>query len=281
MEGPVLLIGVGGMLYRAWAELLTARQVRFDAPPIAELDLTDAASLARGVRPDYRLVVNCAAWTDVDRAESQRAEALRINGTGVGELARRCATVGATLVHYSTDYVFSGRASSPYPVDAPREPLNAYGESKAAGEIQLEASGCEHLLIRTSWLYAPWAKNFVRTIARLSRERERLSVVRDQRGRPTSSEHLARTSLALLDKGARGAYHVSDGGECSWWEFAGEIVRLCGASCRVEPCSSAEYSQTAKRPTYSVLDLSRTESLVGPMPDWRVNLAEVMRRLES
>jgi dTDP-4-dehydrorhamnose reductase len=184
------------------------------------------------------------------------------------------------LVHYSTDYVFAGTATRPYPVDEPHEPLGVYGRSKALGERAVWDAGGPHLLLRTSWLYAPWANNFVRTIFKLSRERESLRVVADQRGRPTSAEHLARTTLALLDQRATGTLHVTDGGECSWHEFASEIVRLAGHPCRVDPCTSAEFGRPAPRPAYSVLDLAPTEALVGPMPSWQANLRDVLSRLE-
>ena len=184
-------------------------------------------------------------------------------------------------MHYSTDYVFDGNATSPYAIDHPHDPINAYGRGKAVGETRLLESGCDHLLIRTSWVYAPWAKNFVRTIARAGRERPSLKVVADQRGRPSSAEHLADVSARLLDAGARGTFHVCDGGECTWHEFAVEICRLAGATCEVHPCDTSEYPTPATRPPYSVLDLSATESVVGPMKSWRDNLADVMARLEE
>jgi dTDP-4-dehydrorhamnose reductase len=148
------------------------------------------------------------------------------------------------------------------------------------GERAIWDAGGPHLVLRTSWLYAPWANNFVRTIFKASRERDELQVVNDQRGRPTSAEHLARASLALLDKGAHGTLHVTDGGECTWFDFASEIVRLAGHRAAVKPCTSAQFPRPAKRPAYSVLDLGPTEALLGPMPDWHENLADVMRRLE-
>lgn len=280
LPGPVLIVGAGGMLGRAWRELLAAAGVEFAAPDTAQLDLRERSALSCIDDGPWSTVINCAAWTDVDGAEQNESAATAVNGLGVGFLADACRRRGALLVHYSTDYVFDGAATEPYAVDQPRRPLNAYGRSKAAGEEALAASGCDHLLIRTSWLYAPWGKNFVRTIAKAAGERPVLRVVNDQRGRPTSSEHLARASGALIAAGARGVFHVTDGGECTWFDFASEIVRLTGKPCRVEPCASAEYPRPAKRPAYSVLDLRKTEAAIGPMPDWRDNLADVVRRLE-
>lgn len=276
----VLLLGAGGMLGRAFAGLLSAAGASVASPPRAEVDLSrplDRRTLERWARPT---IINCAAWTDVDGAESSEDAARAVNGDAVEALAACCEATGATLVHFSTDYVFGGDATEPYPIDGVRSPINAYGRTKAVGELALAASRCRHLTIRTSWLYAPWGKNFVRTIAKLAGQRPTLSVVNDQRGRPTSAEHLARTTLAMLQRGAAGFHHVTDGGECTWYDFAREIVRLAGAPCEVTPCDSAAFPRPARRPAYSVLDLTHTEALVGPMPDWRRNLADVVRRLE-
>jgi dTDP-4-dehydrorhamnose reductase len=275
----VLLVGPEGMLGRAWAELLERRGLDYRAVQYPTFDLTDRDAVARLELGGVDVVVNCSGWTDVDGAEEHEEAATAVNGEGVGWLAERCGRAGCTLVHYSTDYVFDGRGTRPYPVDAPVAPLNAYGRSKQLGEARIATSGCQTLLLRTSWLYAPWGNNFVRTMARLGRERDRLRVVADQRGRPTSAEHLARTSLALLERGAQGTLHVTDGGECTWFELAREVVGAVDPTCVVEPCTSAEFPRPAERPSYSVLDLSATEAVVGPMPPWQENLADVLRRL--
>ena len=279
-DGRIVVVGARGMLGRAWQSLLSARQRDHLALDLPEFDLTERDQVAERIDDRVPLVVNCAAYTDVDAAETDEVAATRINGTGAGILAERCAAVGSTLLHYSTDYVFAGTGSVPYAVDHRREPLNAYGRSKAQGEALVEDSGCDHLLIRTSWLYAPWAKNFVRTIARLSAHRPSLPVVSDQRGRPTSALHLAQCSLALWQRGCRGIFHVTDGGECSWYEFAAEIVARTGAACQVEPCTTAAFPLPAPRPTFSVLDVSRTEAELGPLPSWQQNVARVLSELE-
>ena len=224
----ILLISPDGMLGRAFTELLTQKQRAYDALSFPTLDITQPEHVERAVHSGIRYVVNCAAYTDVDAAETHEADALAVNASGVQLLAQRCKAVGALLVHYSTDYVFDGEARSPYRTDEPRNPQNAYGRTKARGEELLVASGCEHLILRTSWLYAPWGKNFVDTIARLGREKPYLRVVNDQRGRPTSARYLAQRSLELIEKKARGIYHVTDGGECSWYEFACAIVAGTG-----------------------------------------------------
>ncbi len=269
------------MLGRAWLQECRARGVPATGVDQPVLDLTRAETIREVVEPHWTHVINCAAWTDVDGAETQEEAATAINARGVGYLAERCKQVGSVLVHYSTDYVFDGQATSPYRVDHQRRPVGAYGRSKARGEEVLEACAGRYLLMRTSWLYAPWGKNFVGTIAALAARQPTLKVVADQRGRPTSAEHLARSTLALLRRGALGTFHVTDGGECTWHEFASQIVRLTGAACEVVPCTTAEYPRPAKRPAYSVLDLSRAEDLIGSMPDWTVNLGAVVPRLET
>ncbi|MBX3357098.1 MAG: dTDP-4-dehydrorhamnose reductase [Phycisphaeraceae bacterium] len=282
---PVVLIGFTGMLGWSWHGLLEQADllhgVRVDVPDRSSVDLANPESIRRLAVGGYRTYINCAAWTDVDGAEANEAAARRVNGEGVGALAKVCRDEGALLVHFSTDYVFDGDSDTPYPVDHPRSPINAYGRTKVVGEELIEASGCEYLLIRTSWLYATSGKNFVRTIVDLAKNKPCLRVVNDQRGRPTSCDHLASTALSLIAREARGTFHVTDGGECTWFEFATEIVRLAGLAhrCEVAPCTSAEYPRPARRPAYSVLDLSRAERLVGRMPDWKDNLADVMGRL--
>lgn len=279
MSGAFLVCGAGGMLGRAWLELLAARGLDARTADQPSFDLTDPASIAAAVTPGLRAVINCAAYTDVDGAETHEALATEINGAGVARLVARCDEVGVPLIHYSTDYVFDGEATEPYPVDGDAAPLNAYGRSKRAGEeavlAAIEAGGA-HLIVRTSWLYAPWGKNFVLTIAKLASERPELRVVDDQRGRPTSAQHLARLSLGLLEREQRGVFHGTDGGECTWFDFATAIAAAVAPTCRVVPCTSDEYPRPAKRPSYSVLDLSRTEAVLGPMPDWRENLAAVL-----
>lgn len=275
-----LVIGADGMLGRAFLELFATRGVRPATALYPSLDLTRPETIAAALAARPRLVINCAAHTDVDGAESNEALATAINGDGVGSLAHACRDAGATLVHFGTDYVFSGDASTPYRVDATIAPAGAYGRSKAVGERALREAAVDHLYLRTSWLYAPWAKNFVRTIAALGRTKPELKVVNDQRGRPTSAEQLAKTTLALLASDARGTYHATDEDECTWFEFAQAIVEGSGGTARVIPCSSDEYPRPAKRPPYSVLDIEPTLARIGPIGSWRKHLADVLARLE-
>ncbi len=277
----VLLLGADGMLGQAWHRLLQGEGLVHDTRLFPDFDLTKREHVEGLPLGEFDVVVNCTGWTNVDGAETDEAAATVLNGDCVGWLADQCAARSCTLVHYSTDYVFEGDATSPYPVDHPRSPLNAYGRSKAVGEERIEASGAAFLLLRTSWLYAPWAGNFVRTMARLGKERDSLKVVDDQRGRPTSAEHLAATSLALLGKNARGILHVTDGGECTWCDLARAVIEAVNPSCTVSPCTTDEFPRPARRPAYSVLDLGPTEALVGPMPHWTEQVAAVVARLES
>lgn len=275
----VLVIGSGGMVARAWQGVLTAHRVPFDVLARPELDLASPEATEALDCAGYRLVVNAAAWTDVDGAESREDDATRVNGDAVGSIARACVRSGSTLVHYSTDYVFDGAGQRPYLRDAPTAPISAYGRSKEAGERAIRASGARAYTVRTSWVYAPWGKNFVRTIAGLAACRDRLAVVDDQRGRPTSAEHLARATLALVMRADPGVWHVCDGGDCTWYDLACAIVAGLGAPCAVDPCGSEAYPRPAPRPGYSVLDLCETEAVIGPMPCWQDNVTDVLRRL--
>lgn len=272
----VVVVGCSGMLGRAWRLLLEQEGLPYTPLARTELDITEPEQVAARIGPSARWVINCAAYCDVDGAEDHEAVATRINGFGVGVLAARCFEVGASLVHYSTDYVFDGTARQPYPIEALQSPVNAYGRGKALGERLLWQSGAQHLLIRTSWLYAPWAKNFVLTMRTLGAERPLLKVVNDQRGSPTSAKELAAASLRLLRSPVRGSFHICDGGECTWYELARHVVELSGGKAQVEPCSSSEYPRKAPRPSYSVLDRSRAAAVLGPAKPWQQAVAEAL-----
>jgi len=278
--GPVIVIGALGMLGRAWCGLLQQKNIPHKGLDLPELDITDPDSIAEHLHAGCKTIVNCAAYTDVDGTEDNEIAALQLNAQAVKLLADRCKSIDATLIHYSTDYVFNGQAQSPYPVDHRRDPVNAYGRTKAKGEEFIASSDCQHLLVRTSWLYAPWANNFVRTMTKLTAERDALQVVDDQRGRPTSAQHLASASLSLIEKNARGTFHITDAGECSWHGFACEIARLAGNTCDIKPCDSSQFPRPASRPAYSVLDITKAEAIIGPMPNWKDNLASVIEQME-
>lgn len=273
----VLILGSTGMVGRSWVELLQKKQIKHKAVSRPEFDLMDPKSIAKTVSDDFDLVVNAAAWTDVDGAESDETGATRANGHALGELAERCKLHDSLLISYSTDYVFAGDGSSPYQVDTPTAPINAYGRSKQLGEQLLSQSDTAHILIRTSWIYAPWGKNFVRTIWNLAKSRDELQVVNDQRGRPTSAQHLASNSLELYLNGALGTWHLCDDGECTWFDFAKHIAQIANPRCKVNPCSSDQYPRPAKRPAYSTLDLSLTTDLINGVRNWDLNLNHVCK----
>jgi len=279
----IVITGAGGML---GTELVRACE-RYGRPvepfdSAEAFDITDAAAVVErlhGLAP--RVVINAAAYTDVDGAETETAAADAVNRAGPANLARACAANGALLVHYSTDYVFNGRGDRPYPPDAPTDPVNAYGRTKLDGEQAIRRSGAADLILRTSWLYASHHKNFVRTIHRLASEGDELQVVDDQRGRPTNAADLAEATLKLIDVGARGTLHVTNDGECTWCDLAREIVALAGLDCDVQPCDSSAFPRPAARPAYSVLDLAATTNLIGPTRHWREALAECIARMTS
>ncbi|HEX2191441.1 MAG TPA: dTDP-4-dehydrorhamnose reductase [Longimicrobiaceae bacterium] len=276
----VLVTGAGGMLAQALVPRLRERGHEAVALDRAALDVTDGAAVHERVaaeRPDA--VVQCAAYTAVDRAEDEEAEATRVNGTAARLVARACDGVGAVFVYPSTDYVFAGSAASPYLPEDPTDPVNAYGRSKLAGErAALEAA--RPLVVRTSWLYGEGGPHFVDTILRLAREQGSVRVVDDQWGRPTWTGTLAEAMVSLMERGAQGIFHATGGGEpVSWFGFAREVVALGEPGAEVAPVSSAELPRPAKRPAYSVLDCSSTERRIGgELPHWRDSLVRYLER---
>jgi dTDP-4-dehydrorhamnose reductase len=293
----ILLIGKSGQV--AWELQRSLRPLgevtAFDCP---EIDLGRPESLpaiVRQVKP--RFIVNAAAYTAVDKAESEQDVANRVNGDSVGVLAREAAAIGAWMVHYSTDYVFDGTGTRPWTEADSTNPVNAYGRSKLLGEQQLAASGCRHLLFRTSWVYAARGHNFVRTILRLAAERDSLRVIADQHGVPTSAELLADvTALALHQVRREGAagdaragtYHLVPRGETTWHGIAVAAVEealAAGAALkctpdRIAPIPTSEYPLPAVRPSNSLLSVDRVEQAFGiRCPDWRAHLTRTVTEL--
>ncbi len=242
----------------------------------ADLDITDAAAVAdalRDARP--QVVVNSAAWTDVDGAEGDEAGALAVNRAGAGNVAAAAAASGAWTIHVSSDYVFDGSKDSPYLESDPVGPLSAYGRSKLAGERAVAGNARErHTIVRSSWLFGAGGPCFPATILRLAGERAELRVVDDQTGCPTFTGHLAEAlvDLAASDERPAGIVHVAGDGSCTWFEFAREIVAMSGVSCEVKPCTTAEMPRPAPRPAYSVLRSGRGGE-VPVLPKWRDGLA--------
>ncbi|HEU5029962.1 MAG TPA: dTDP-4-dehydrorhamnose reductase [Spirillospora sp.] len=263
-----LVTGAGGML----GTDLVARLDDVVAPGRADLDLTDADAVREALRRHRpETVVNCAAWTAVDDAESSEDEALAVNGTAVGALVAGCAEIGAKLVQVSTDYVFDGTATEPYPEDAPTAPLNAYGRTKLAGETAV--LGYERgYVVRTAWLYGANGPSFVRTMARLAGERDTVEVVDDQAGQPTWTGDLADRIIALARADApAGAYHGTNAGRTTWYGLAREVFALLGHDpARVRATTSERFVRPAPRPAFSVLGHGRWAAAgLAPMRDWR------------
>jgi dTDP-4-dehydrorhamnose reductase len=272
----LLVTGAGGMLGTDACGAATATGHELLALARSELDVTDAAAV-RAVfereRPDA--VINCAAWTDVDGAESSYDLALTVNGRGAEFVASAAAAVGAWTVQISTDYVFDGRKRSPYVESDPVGPLSAYGRSKLAGEQAVaQAAPDSHAIVRTSWLFGVTGSSFPKTILRLARERDALTVVDDQVGCPTFTGHLARELVSLAEARPAGVLHVSASGSCSWYELARELVARAGLACEVLPGVTAELRRPAPRPAYSVLGSERPEAPT--LPPWREGVAEFM-----
>ncbi|MGI5326224.1 dTDP-4-dehydrorhamnose reductase [Actinomadura nitritigenes] len=263
-----LVTGAGGML----GTDVVARLDGAVAPGRGELDLTDADAVREALRRHRpEVVVNCAAWTAVDDAETHEDEALAVNGTAVEALAAGCAEIGAKLVQVSTDYVFDGTATEPYPEDAPTAPVNAYGRTKLAGEAAV--LGYERgYVVRTAWLYGAHGPSFVRTMARLAGERDTVEVVDDQAGQPTWTGDLADRIIALARADApAGAYHGTGAGRTTWYGLAREVFALLGLDpARVRPTTSERFVRPAPRPAFSVLGHGRWAAAgLAPMRDWR------------
>lgn len=283
-----LVTGAAGMLGQDLVAALAHEDVTAIPADRTALDIADPGRV-RAMFAVHRpaVVVNCAAWTAVDDAESREDAALRINGTGPAVLAAACREHGAVLLHVSSDYVFAGDASLPYPEDAPTAPRSAYGRTKLAGErAVLETLPDTGYVVRTAWLYGAGGANFVRTMIRLEGVRDTLDVVDDQRGQPTWTVDLAarltRLGQAALDGGApSGVYHGTSAGETTWYGFAREIFRLLGADpARVRPTTSGAYPRPAPRPAYSVLAHQRFAAAgIEPVRDWRAALHEAFPAL--
>jgi dTDP-4-dehydrorhamnose reductase len=269
----VLVVGAGGQLGR---ELTGLRGHAHELIGLirAECDIAQPGAAVRALqqyRPDA--VINCAAWTKVDAAETQPADAYRANAEGPRLLADACNAHGVLLCHISTDYVFDGTATTPIPEDAPTSPLGVYGASKLAGENAVREAAPRHQIVRTAWLYGQAGPNFVVTMLRLGAEREELKVVADQHGAPTWTGHLAPALLRLLDHGIPGTYHLTNSGETTWCDFARTIMQAADLRAHVEPTTTAEYGAPAPRPAHSVLDNRAWRALgEAPLRPWEEGL---------
>lgn len=271
----ILLTGAQGMLAGAIKPVLEAHGHLLASFSRTGLDIRDPMAVKttmKEVRPD--LVLNMAAYTRVDDAESEPQQAFAINAQAVHTLAETCAGLNATLLHVSTDYVFDGQAQQPYPENAPPDPINTYGRSKWAGEQAIRDALQNHYIIRTAWLYGTGGPNFVDTIRKLARRQAPLRVVSDQRGAPTWTHDLSNTICRLILTQKFGTYHISNQGECSWHEVAQKIVALEGLKTPVIPVSSDEFPRPAPRPRYSVLkNQALLDAGIPLLPPWEQSLA--------
>jgi dTDP-4-dehydrorhamnose reductase len=275
----ILITGANGMLGQDVARAFRSAGHQVTPTDLPEVDITDPASCAAAVA-GHDWVVNTAAYTAVDDAESKEGLAFLVNAVGPAVLARAARAAGARMVQVSTDYVFAGEASSPYAEDAPLAPRSAYGRTKAAGEWAVRAECPEAVIVRTAWLYGPGGPNFVKTMARLAGERETVSVVDDQRGQPTTTADLARFITAVVDAGApAGVYHGTCEGETTWFGFTQAIFEDLGLDpARVLPTTSDTFVRPAPRPAYSVLGHDRSDQVgVARLPHWRDALRATIR----
>lgn len=280
-DAKIMVTGAGGMLgSELTAQLLEEKTdtALFSWPEQItgsdKLDITDENAVKNAfanIKP--QILFNCSAYTDVDRAEEQTELANKVNGTAVDILAEQCRQYNAIFVHISTDYVFDGNAKTPYLPDHPTNPQTAYGKSKLLGENKITQSGCKHIIIRTSWLYGPGGKNFVKTIVNLARQKGQLKVVNDQFGCPTCTADLAKCMISLANQAPQGIYHFCSPPVCTWYDFAVKALKFASINCDVRPCDSKEFPRPAKRPAYSALDVTQTQKYLNwKIPDWQQSL---------
>lgn len=253
---------------------------------IDTLDITNSEEVetcftANGIE----VCINCAAYTAVDQAEDEPEMAARVNTLAPQMLAEACLRHNALLIQISTDYVFDGKAHEPYAVDAPVNPQSVYGATKAEGERLIREIGCNHLIVRTAWLYSSTGKNFVKTMLMLGDSRPEINVVNDQKGCPTWATDLAQALLALMEhygmEPVRETFHFTNEGQITWYDFATAIMELGGKQCKVNPIATEQYPTKAKRPAYSVLDLSKTKAVMGmSIPFWKDSLKQCIEELK-
>ena len=284
----ILVTGANGQLGSEMRRLGAVSPNNYIFTDVAELDITDAVAVAVFVKQySIEAIVNCAAYTNVDKAESDEQTAELINATAVGNLAIAAKEAGATLFHVSTDYVFGLEGNTPRTEDMPTAPLGVYGLTKLHGEHAIKESGCKALILRTAWLYSEFGNNFLKTMMRLTAEREQLNVVFDQVGTPTYAGDLALAIFSIIEAGVyegnEGVYHFSNEGACSWYDFAVEIAAAAGNTrCRINPCHSSEFPSPVTRPPYSVLDKTKIKDTFGiDIPHWRESMEYCIKRIKA
>ena len=284
----ILVTGANGQLGCELRRLGAVSPNNYIFTDVAELDITDAAAVMQAViQNSIEAIVNCAAYTNVDKAESDEATAELVNAVAVGNLARAMKEVGGTLFHVSTDYVFGSEGNTPRTEDMPLNPLGVYGLTKLRGEQAIADSGCKALVFRTAWLYSEYGNNFLKTMLRLTSEKEQLNVVFDQVGTPTYAGDLALAIFSIIEAGVyegnEGIYHFSNEGVCSWYDFAVEIAAVAGnTNCRINPCHSSEFPSPVTRPPYSVLDKTKIKNTFDiDIPHWRESMEYCIKRIKK
>ncbi len=277
-----MVLGAAGMLGHDLVESAPPDVALFPFPK-TELDITNPGAVAAAigaVRPE--LIINAAAYTAVDRAESEPEVAFRVNGAAVGELGRIARQAGARVIHFSTDYVFDGTSAEQYTEDSAANPVNVYGASKLAGETALKASGAKYLIVRTQWLFGLHGRCFPRTMWERARAGSPSRVVSDQAGRPTYSVDLARATWRLGVRELTGVIHVANAGVATWYEVARRVYAACRADQLVQPCSTAQFPTPARRPARAVLGTVRSEqALGGPLPSWEEAIDRFVATIRS
>lgn len=285
----ILVTGANGQLGSCLRELADANvavlgaSCKFVFTDVAELDITSSQAVAtmfKEVQPDW--VINCAAYTAVDKAESDIEIARLLNATAVGILAEEASKVGAGIIHISTDYVFKGDDPQPRVETDATEPQSIYGVTKLEGEKLVAAKNSKHIIIRTSWLYSVYGNNFVKTMRRLGSEKTEIGVVCDQWGSPTSAHDLANAILTAINKPVYGVFHFSNEGVTNWALFAEEIMKFSALKCRVNHITTDQYPTPAKRPQYSLMSkggFSKTFGVV--IPEWEISLEDVIQKLDK
>ena len=290
MNHTILVTGADGQLGREMQIASRGSRNRFIFTDITgeheRLDITDQQAIADIVRENHvNVIVNCAAYTNVDKAETDPETANLLNNIAAGNLADAMKAVNGTLIHISTDYVFQGDMNIPCREDWPTEPLGVYGKTKLAGEKSIEATGCASIIIRTAWLYSPFGNNFVKTMRDLTSSRESLKVVFDQVGTPTYAGDLAETICRIIENGQldkTGIYHFSNEGVCSWFDFAKAICAMSGNTCDIRPCHSDEFPSPVARPHFSVLDKTKIKQTFGiRIPYWTDSLKRCIEEIEN
>lgn len=286
----ILVTGANGQLGHEMQRVAKSSNHNYIFTDVADgyekLDITNLEDIRETVKKNnVDIIVNCAAYTNVDKAESDYDTANLINNTAAGNLATAMKEAGGTLIHISTDYVFQGDRNTPCQEDWATNPLGVYGKTKLAGEKAIEATGCNHIIIRTAWLYSQWGKNFVKTMQSLTASHDTLKVVFDQVGTPTFAGDLADVIAHIINSGQTdktGIYHFSNEGVCSWYDFAKMICKLSSNTCDITPCYSEEFPSPVKRPHFSVLDKKKIRNTFGiKVPYWTDSLEVCMKQLEK